>query len=85
MQIFLGLPEMMLIIWVVVKIMVPFWIPSIIRHLVYRGPKKGDHNFDNHPYSWPMEQTPPESNRGIHRKAPVDCQDEGAQPTELRT
>ena len=22
--------------WVVVKIMVPFWIPSIIRHLIFR-------------------------------------------------
>ena len=29
--------------WVVVKIMGPFWIPVIIRH-----PKR-DHNFDNHP------------------------------------
>ena len=28
-------------IWVVVKIMVPFWIPIIIRHLIYRVPKKG--------------------------------------------
>ena len=34
--------------WVVVKIMVPFRILSIIRHLVFRGPK-GDQNFDNHP------------------------------------
>ena len=33
--------------WVVVKIMVPFWIPIIIRHLVFRVPKR-DHNFDNH-------------------------------------
>ena len=28
-------------IWVVVKIMVPFWIPNIIRHLIFRVPKKG--------------------------------------------
>ena len=36
-------------IWVVVQIMVPFWIPIIIRHLISRDPKR-DHNFDNHPY-----------------------------------
>ena len=36
------------IIRVVVKIMVPFWIPIIIRHLIFRGPKKGPY-FDNHP------------------------------------
>ena len=35
-------------IWVVVNIMGPFWIPIIIRHLVFRVPKR-DHNFDNHP------------------------------------
>ena len=34
--------------WVIVKIMVPFWIPMIMRHLVFRVPKKG-HNFDNRP------------------------------------
>ena len=28
-------------IWVVVKIMVPFWIPIIIRHLIFRVPQKG--------------------------------------------
>ena len=28
-------------IWVVVKSMVLFWVLSIIRHLVFRGPKKG--------------------------------------------
>ena len=28
-------------IWVVVKIMVPFWVPNIIRHLLFRVPKKG--------------------------------------------
>ena len=27
--------------WVVVKIMVPFWVPIIIRHLLFRVPKKG--------------------------------------------
>ena len=28
-------------IWVVVKMMVPFVIPIIIRHLIFRVPKKG--------------------------------------------
>ena len=28
-------------IWVDVKIMVPFWVPIIIRHLIFRVPKKG--------------------------------------------
>ena len=28
----------------------PFWIPIIIRHLMFRVPKKG-HNFDNRPYT----------------------------------
>ena len=28
-------------IWVVVKIMVHFWIPIIIRHLIFRVPQKG--------------------------------------------
>ena len=28
-------------IWEVVKIMVPFGVPIIIRHLVFRVPKKG--------------------------------------------
>ena len=32
----------------VVKIMVPFWVPIIVRHLIFRVPKR-DHNFDNHP------------------------------------
>ena len=27
--------------WVVVKVMVPFWVPIIIRHLLFRVPKKG--------------------------------------------
>ena len=27
--------------WVVVKIMVPFWVPIIIRHLLFRVPNKG--------------------------------------------
>ena len=30
-------------IWVVVKIMVPFWVPSIIRHIIFRVPKKGSY------------------------------------------
>ena len=37
-------------IWVVVKIMAPFWVPIIIRHLIFRVPQKGDQNFDNYPY-----------------------------------
>ena len=28
-------------IWVVLKIMVPFWVPNIMRHLLFRVPKKG--------------------------------------------
>ena len=28
-------------VWVVVKIMVPCWIPIIIRQLIFRVPKKG--------------------------------------------
>ena len=28
-------------IWVVIKIMVPFWALGIIRHLVFRGPRRG--------------------------------------------
>ena len=28
-------------IWVVVKIRVPFWVPRIIRHQLFRYPKKG--------------------------------------------
>ena len=37
--------------WVVVKITVPFWIPIIIRHLIFRVPKR-DHHFDNHACSY---------------------------------
>ena len=37
-------------IWVVVNFGVPFWVLIIIRHLIFRVPKR-DHNFDNHPYS----------------------------------
>ena len=29
------------LIWVVVNIMVPFWVPNIVRHLLFRVPKKG--------------------------------------------
>ena len=36
-------------IWVVVKIMVPFWVLIIIRHLLFGVPQRGP-NFDNHPY-----------------------------------
>ena len=28
-------------IWVVVKIMVPFWVLIILQHLIFRVPKKG--------------------------------------------
>ena len=35
--------------WVVVKMMVPFWVPIIERHLLFRVSKR-DHNFNNHPY-----------------------------------
>ena len=43
--------------------MVPFWVRSRIRHLVFRGPK-GDHNFDNQSYLYVyiyiyMYATPP--------------------------
>ena len=31
----------LLLIWVVVKIMVPCLVLSIIRHLAFRGPKRG--------------------------------------------
>ena len=30
-----------MVIWVVVKIMVPFWLLIIVRHLVFRGLKRG--------------------------------------------
>ena len=29
------------VIWVAVKIIVPFWVPIIVRHLIFRVPKKG--------------------------------------------
>ena len=35
-------------IWVVVKMMVSFWVLSIIWHLVFWGSKR-HHTFDNHP------------------------------------
>ena len=31
--------------------MVPFWVPTIIRHPLFRVPKR-DLNFDNHPYMY---------------------------------
>ena len=37
----LGLLQVFVTIWVVVKIMVPFWVLIIIRHLLFRVPKKG--------------------------------------------
>ena len=33
--------EIDIYIWVVVKIMVPLWIPIMIRPLIFRVPKKG--------------------------------------------
>ena len=36
-----GLIYIYIYIWAVVKIMVPFWIPIIIRNLIFRVPKKG--------------------------------------------
>ena len=27
--------------WVVVKMIVPFWVLSIVRHVVFGGPKRG--------------------------------------------
>ena len=38
-------------IWVIVKIMVPFWVPIIIGAVLFFGDPKRDHNFDKHPYS----------------------------------
>ena len=35
-------------IWVVVKTMVPFWVPNIVRHLIF--------SFDNHPFSAELRQ-----------------------------
>ena len=35
--------------------MVPFWIPIIIRPLIFRVPPKRDHNFDNHSYRLDFE------------------------------
>ena len=37
--------------WVVVKILVPFWVPIIVRHLIFRVPNKRDPNFDSHPHA----------------------------------
>ena len=34
-------PYMYIYTWVVVKIMVPFWVLIIIRHLLFRVPEKG--------------------------------------------
>ena len=43
------------VIWVVVKIMVRFWVPIMIRHLIYFGYPQRDHNFDIHPYSYILD------------------------------
>ena len=51
--------------WVVVKIMVPFWVPIIIRHLLFRVPKIWGHNFDNYPHRFerlPVLSPKPHSN-----------------------
>ena len=38
----IGVPFLVIpYIWVVVKIMVPFWVLIIIRHLIFRVPTKG--------------------------------------------
>ena len=34
--------------WVVVTIVVPFWIPNIMRHLIFRVPQKGA--WQQHPH-----------------------------------
>ena len=38
---FQKLDVLLNLIWVVVKIMVPFWVPIIIRPLIFKLPKKG--------------------------------------------
>ena len=54
--------------WVVVKIMVPFWIHFILRHLIFRVPTKGRQiNFDNHP----------NGNNDITRCSPLNCNSVG--------
>ena len=35
------IPPRLGFMWVVIKIVVPLWIPTIIRHLIFRVPKKG--------------------------------------------
>ena len=39
----------------VVKILVPFWVLVIIRHLIFRVIAQKGHNFDNYPYSEPQK------------------------------
>ena len=36
--------------------MVPSWIPIIIRHLIFRVPPKRDHDFDNHSYGYVIKE-----------------------------
>ena len=50
-------------IWVVLKIMVPFWVPSIVRPQIFGVPKR-DHNFDNHPYRIPKNHFAGQNNPG---------------------
>ena len=40
----------------VVKIMVPFGVPIIVRHLLFRYPQR-DPNFDNHPKDYDFDVT----------------------------
>ena len=60
-------------IWVVVKIMVLFWVPSILGAVNNRDPKR-DHNFDNHPYllgfSFPQRGLHGSSIRTLRYKVP---------------
>ena len=51
-----------------VKIMVPFWIPSIVRHLIFRVPKR-DHNFDNHPHA----RDPPKTAHSAQASSTLTC------------
>ena len=46
--------------------MVPFWVSNIIRHLLFKVPKK-DHNFDNYPYKTTSQTMKPERHGLPHR------------------
>ena len=41
MNLYRKLVAVCIYIWVVVKIMIPFWVRNIIRHLIFRVPQKG--------------------------------------------